>query len=658
MIINTGPKFTAKGELHNLIHGKVHVLKLVFQLGILDQTEKRMIQEKIRKLQAEFEQDKKRKLRNAIDSAWLEIIQFIEIEQQFKVLQKLYLYFKVERIINCTEEDMRNFLKSVGDKIQKSTFKKYCSEYRNAFRAIGRQHSVEGGIDIQFGNELVFKSYCPLSGSISNIDLEFKTKSNDSKKEGCPTSVCVWVLTLIEHLKKAVTKKYNDKTRTINLAQLTFLKCILMHEAGRPINETFHLQMHKNFVAILHKPVHFLTFVFLEDDTLKYLLENDKIKFYTLTNWKGKQQQENVCRAKSVIPGKYSVIDLFWTYIVCMKIIYKADIKKLSQNVFEHGGSNPSKYHGEQLRPLEITDLTFYSVRYAAAEEAVKMQIPQSWTRRRMGHSSTSEMYVEYSKNKGVRSAFKGKEILLGIDLLSDKSIMQHDYEFNVDPNITYDTDWINETFCGYSNLENDFIYTDEIVDAFLKNNDENTRELLENKFKGTDLRNVPIGCNIVFPNGIVPGELSIRHSKNIQSLDEFFANKITSSENFELKHFNQLIYSNWGNPFYENKVRNNHKKQKRESEYKQGEILIVRATGKKDKYTFDHKKDELVWMVQVIAFNGFSKNLQVRYYINLKPGSKLKNAKYKLDDDIYNLKNITRSAVLSRFPNAESISI
>jgi len=64
-----------------------------------------------------------------------------------------------------------------------------------------------------------------------------------------------------------------------------------------------------------------------------------------------------------------------------------------------------------------FSDLTYYSFRYAAAEEDQKYRISEAWTRRRMGHSELSNTKDQYAANKDNRVKFKDSTLPLGHDI-------------------------------------------------------------------------------------------------------------------------------------------------------------------------------------------------------------------------------------------------
>lgn len=531
----------------------------------------------------------------------------------------------------CTEDDVRNFLKSyvfgtndVKEKagqdteegaksnklIIKDTLAKRCSVLRGALRSIGREHEWGYGKEYRIYGEKLLFSGNPMSQSVEKamkMDLKAEIKKRKgqlvvsgsdkdgvSKKKGdvskhaSPVSVVVLFANIMMSLHKATDLfvrwrkgEIKQTARIANQCALVLIKSFLMHEGCRPGEIQNHL-MHTDLTLPLHENVYWLTLVFLDPDTLAYLMKRpNALVTYVINFWKGKKKQAHLRRRKAILPLAYNTLDVLWQYIVTMKVVFTVEPGRLRFSPAKGGSVEPipagwrmingdasskgtqnfSDLNVKLNKVMGITDFSFYSVRYAATEEDKANNIPWKWTELRMGHSAKSKMQEAYAANNK-RVLVDDTPILLGTDV--HLPINHKHLEFDVvSAGVLLKKNWLADTF-GASDksmeMITDFETTARLVKAMLEDNDVAARETLLGKLSaGTSAEipfgHIPMGVQIALNDKLMPESLKAPYEDAIEGLSKLFDRVEDVANTVELTYFAQTLYGKWQNEGRDNLV-------------------------------------------------------------------------------------------------------
>lgn len=239
------------------------------------------------------------------------------------------------------------------------------------------------------------------------------------RKHGLCASVALvyyLVMGLFAELLQDMTIK-NDTRRLVNAANLILMYIISIHEGGRPGDDA-RMTNHDCFTFSLGESFNLLTLAFAKPETVKYLMENGKLKRFVKKLWKGKKERTYRSTYASWFPAAYGTLCLANMYIILMRIIIALDDNSLKHKAFKPK-LNISALRQRKNKKFGIYGLTFYSIRYAAAEEDCKFNIPSWWIKWRMGHSMKSWVRVRYANNLDQRVLINNVQSMLGCDVMN-----------------------------------------------------------------------------------------------------------------------------------------------------------------------------------------------------------------------------------------------
>jgi hypothetical protein len=524
--------------------------------------------------------------------------------------------------LTCNEDEVREFMLETEVKpgsITLNTLSKRISGIRQALFRIGREYSYgEGeafecnGTTVNLGNPMTEAVGIHLRRRLEEIHSENggpeKTTtitvadpttgevgehSTKQGRLGLPTAVGTMIYGVMQHLGKGISlyerilkKEFSDYKRVENLMYQALLETLLIHEAGRPVAETAKEICHTSLSVLCHEQVPFLTFVFLEDATLAMLLKSPKaLRWYKQAMFKGKKMQEHLNRIKSVVPLAHNCLDLLWTYIVVMRVVFRLNGARLTPDVFPKKTHNHSSYNSKDAKKLGFQSKTLYSPRYGSIEEERMLNVKRGVSKKRCGHTDKSKMDFRYalmnisSDSKLMRTTTTAEHVMvpMGVDDYEEEELgdLNADYEFN--PEKTTATrlfpDWLKDTFEGQDPaMLEDFNATSRLVKIFLEYElpmeDGETRvgtleerakakTALLQKLQRLELKGVPMGAHYSIPEAVLPGDKRSKHQEATAFLKSRFddvaeppvdANGDKSVP--EIKFWVQMLYGNWGRPY------------------------------------------------------------------------------------------------------------
>lgn len=478
-------------------------------------------------------------------------------------------------ILFCTETELRKVLVELFDKnnsMKKKGVNNTCSVIRSMFTAIGREHSLDDGkVYKLFGNKLV-DSGNPMSSAteriIVNIVKAKRAKAiangevfDDLEKQGSPVSIVVAYVALLANLSE-VMQKYKRWTigelkapaNMINLASLVMLHGFVLHEGARP-GDVFEVMTQSCLWFPLHEKVYWLTLVLLKPATLKFLLEGNLLKHFNVGNYKGKLQQTVFNRMKTSIPCPFNSLDLVCIYVICMKMVLHmipdmVNAKKLFKKI------NYSALRMRQNNKMKFGNFTWYSFRYAAAEEDKLGKIKKQWTQARMGHVTGSSVTQRYTENKDARVIVDDTQVKLGMDVYTAATNnKQIALEFMpiAGRGIVYDESWLDTAFADApSSVMKDFVECANIVKEFIEGKGEDKAWAVEEIMKRVAepaeewWKEVPFGLHVKLPEALTPGPLRTLYDVSIGFLSKMFAGVPKPIIIPEIWSFPQIIYGNW----------------------------------------------------------------------------------------------------------------
>lgn len=490
-------------------------------------------------------------------------------------------------ITNSTEDDMREFLKEyiAQSKVRKvATVKKISSQIRSALRAIGRERHVSTADPyVKFRGRTYLHTGNPMTESleaefVEELIDEFENSQQRRSRDavataavvdphgrgrlGMPVSVVTFYVLILNFLAEAMTKyerlqrgSLNDYRQVENLFTLVLMYALCMHEGTRP-GDVQYVFEHGDIGVIADAYVHALTLVFVQPATYTYLMTNNLLAKLKVGCFKGKDKRIILERVKSVMPCAYNSLDLVHIYVICTRAIASMlgasffDDKLVMKNV------NISSLRARKCKHLGFTDATHYSGRYAGAEEDEKAQIPEEWTRKRMGHTSISDTKDEYAANRGNRASLNGTPLPLGMDHITTEACTTIPLHFSpIDRGgLVFAARWKDEVFSaahdGYEEgFRVDFEHTADLVKAWLVDDDDDAKKALSAMAEGMDrkwYKTIPLGTHIKLPEALCPRDLRDMYDASVKTLSTYFA-KVDEPELIpELYAFPQVYYGDW----------------------------------------------------------------------------------------------------------------
>lgn len=525
--------------------------------------------------------------------AWNELTKMLKEKDKFAWLMRIHR--ANINPLRCTDQELRDFLvKEFFESDRKigriNTLTGYCSEIRRMLFAIGREYDYGNGHEESHVRVVYAYTGNPMTPSTEQY-LVRKYQENPPpapnpdepyNKHSYPISVAIafinmiWVFAkMMDLVKKWELKKFKHTPRIENLCMLILMYIFLLHEGGRPGDANNMETKHSELWLITHPfdyTVYWLTLVFIRPETLAFLLAGNKIAKIVVGNFKGKDKQYYLHRIKAVIPAPFNSIDILTIYTICMRmVIYTTNGTNLTDKIIKNGLQTSSLRH--RIVHKIFKWFTFYSFRYAAAEEDKKAKIPDSWTRQRMGHTENSTQKDKYADNKGRRVTYgedgkPQKPLPLGMDMYERPTNPDHiKLECVIVPatGITYETDWLEKTFPDSEDgdmkeAKEDFMTTSKMVADFIDAPSQEekikAKHALLQRFKEHTTREknpawysiIPLGFHIKLPSSIVPDLIRTIYNEAKSHLEEAFSGINTPKVIPELWSFPQVVFGNWRN--------------------------------------------------------------------------------------------------------------
>lgn len=497
------------------------------------------------------------------EDAWTELIGLFNDSKKTNWLVKVEskLQEKGKHIMFCSDDDVKVALMEIItiESPSKKYIKNICSMVRSAFRVIGREHSWGNGEEFKnLGKPLVFSGN-PMTSAHEYAIIKEKCKNSKSRgKHGSAVSVVIVYMMMICYLDKLlawvsmfVKGSIKQTERIVNFAYLVMLYAFLMHESSR-VSEITKILKHENLYIPLHDHVYWLTLVFIKPETLAYLLSNNVLTHYVIELYKGKKLQQVRPRMKSVIPCPYNSIDLMFMYIVCMRIILTINPFALCTLVFKQN-LNYTSLRSMHAKMHDIFKLIkYYCLRYTAAEEDIRGNIPPFWTRFRMGHTFTSNVKDQYAKNNN-RVKVDDKDLAIGMDVFenaTDPKIIPFEFNDLENSRPTYNPSWSATTFKDNQEMQYDFENTHIMVKKMLEGEDEDTKTILLDRLKETAilewLKLIPFGDHMKLSPKLYPSSFFRFFTNARKRALVYFTTVDEPSCIPELWSFPQVVYGNW----------------------------------------------------------------------------------------------------------------
>lgn len=623
---------------------------------------------------------------NTIQSAFL---------LHYNIMWDMVNVYRVDLLV-CSEDDIRKSIIEFMDKANymyaKKTVRNRMSDLRCMFRKIGRQYEWSHQQEIiKIMGDTIGNPSNPVPSSLEKqmkkllLDkkksLNLLIKPKNESKEGIPISIGLTLYLTVKGMVRAqeiLNKSQSTKSLQMaeNLLYLGLLRVLMMHEAGRPFAEFQKHLSHSDINMLLHEVVPALTLVFLKTETLCAIFESGSLGHYCFGPWKGKQTSSMAPRVKTVIPPAQNYLCLVWHYVVCMRILYSINPASLSPKVFPDKVLNMSQKNKNFLKSLKFDQkLTFYSIRYAAAEEELKIGIPKEWTKVRMGHSVTSNQSDMYADNNKARARRDNQDLPLGSDVKSPR-LSGEAFEFNPvrAGGLTVQSNWL-ENVKMTAAMKQDFADTAYMVKDYLSSSGSGASgariKLLDKmssimKAEGIKMFKLPMGGHYNVHDQLLSSDLMEELKEDMGTLTQHFK-PVPSPDNMPvLQYYAQVMYGNWDNPYKEKEKGKTPKPQPQEQSESEPESesedtfvclpptkkakvdvkskkIVAKATqeveNKKKKlmllvtmeatlytFTFDKTKpDDRVYMVEYADASDFDKNVDksLLYYYK-RPNTKI----------------------------------
>lgn len=467
--------------------------------------------------------------------------------------------------------------------VERSTYMSNLITYmRQGYKTLGRQNEYGQGKLIHIGGGQKLNTGNPASKATQDFMMDLIKKKEKAKKEsgeeidmreGAPASLALVFFTEMYLIRKGIQsiQSINQQVRITNSLQLSLLLTMLMHEISRP-GDCFRHMMHAHLHLPLHKRVYMLSFAFLRPQSFAYFLEHDLLHKYVQAFWKGKGLQLFLERMKSTIPLCQNSLDMFVRYVVIMRVCMMVDSSILTPLVFR-----PASWIGLLValsKEVGFSMYTFYSLRYAHAEEMNKGKVLDEFIRALMGHVMDSNMNKHYAANKDKRVTVLGEPIQLGVDIMgcaTDELIIP--LEFNsVNGGVFHNSSFLDNI--EDADVRAEFEEVCNLTTAWIENKDDTAKSNLLERVKVpiTDpakhrvrwakhksvlayLSHIPLGFHFTFPTKAMPASLRAEMYEGENSIMAFMEKTFKNVELPEgakipeIWSLVQMVLGNFRNP-------------------------------------------------------------------------------------------------------------
>jgi len=565
--------YTIKGENHKTIKYKAVIYKKVFKR--IRSCEVKIKKEKLREYIKPRGSIKKLIKSGDIEvtRAWNQVMDMFCHKDHSRyhdllVRRKLNMLF-------CTEDELNavvyRHIKKRATKL--SYIRTFSTGIRNVFRAIGREMAYGDGEILTknvgaVGQKDLINTGNPMTTKIKD-DL-MKEMKDDARHTGkkvssehhapaisMPVAVCL-IVKLMADLATMMVKKPIPDVLPRNKALLLMLYTVLIHEGGSRYTETANELEFKDLFFVLHRRVPMLALVFMAPETVDWVLRNNILTHYVLNMFKGKQKQESFMRFKAVIPYPYNLLDMPTLFVLVFKsiVFMQKGVLLNDKKLFSETKGALRMANKRFIDQTRVDRVTFYSFRYAAAEEDKVLDIPEHWTRKRMGHTDTSNTKDWYAKDNS-RVLYNGVQIELADELGDDDDVK---LEFRPVANVggfVFDEAWMDKAFEGSPNgIREDFEKSVNLVCRFLEGDRieaMDAKEEMQIKFCNDHRKlkslKLPLGTRITLPEGRSTVEMQEDYLKDLNIVKEIYCGmedeEGNASKIVEISNFPQIVYGN-----------------------------------------------------------------------------------------------------------------
>jgi hypothetical protein len=389
----------------------------------------------------------------------------------------------------------------------------------------------------------------------SDAKDEANTEVNGKKtqalhKQGLAVSVAMIYYVMMKHLAELLIDmtRLNDTRRFVNVANLVLLYAFCLHEGCRP-GDTTRETSHDNLWFWLGEEFSLLTLAFVRPETLRYLMTNGLLKQYVFESYKGKKVSNHRGRIHSWMPNAHNSLDLATLYIIMMRVILFINPSAITLLLFKKG-LNVSGLRLRKNKKAGIFGLTMYSIRYGAAEDFLKYNIPANWVRYVLGHFQTSFMKNRYGNNLNQRVSVDNVMSLLGCDVMNTASDDSIPLSFNGNIGaIKQDAipkDMPSEIIYDLRAVKKD-------LSDFLRGNKkmEDISELIvriptsQEQFL-QELKQIPFGSHVSFREKLLTTNIDNDLQKSLATIHPFFAEVEKPAKVPLIWSYPQIIFGEW----------------------------------------------------------------------------------------------------------------
>jgi len=446
---------------------------------------------------------------------------------------------------------------------------------RNVFRAIGREMAYGDGEVLtknsgDIGQEPLINTGNPMTSKIKDdLVIEMKaearaagvsiTSEHHSAAVSMPVVVCL-LARLLADMSVRMQKTTIPRLLTYNRAMLVILYAVLMHEGGSRFAETANELSFHDLFFVLHRRVPMLALVYMAPKTVDWVLRNNILSHFVMAMFKGKTKQEKFIRFKSMIPYPFNILDLPTLFVLSFKSILWMHDGWISKDhkIFIESKSALAAANKRFVDNTKFKGVKFTSFRYAAAEEDKTLEVVGNWTRKRMGHTNTSNTKERYARNN-TRVKYDGEVDMELVNSGDEGGEGQSQIKLELKPvadmgGLIFQDDWMDVAFkdCDDPEVKSDFVKTVDMVCDFLETG--NGEDALRDKFiKGHPRRKdlkIPLGMQITLPERQSTTEMREEFSADLEKIREFFVrhndNSCDVKKTVEISSFPQIVYGNW----------------------------------------------------------------------------------------------------------------
>ena len=555
---NLGPKYTQKSQNHAVIQAKAmiwkhiegHVKLFDKKSPVVPETPSHIpVEEWNNVIKRLFEEDKEEKTYHEL------------------TLLKTLLKFSADKkdlLLIGKETDFRELISKILDEekniTKKTSILKYISRVRSVLMLIGREHKYKDNEELQLFGSVLILTGNPMTKATQDYFVKRVKDLGSSKteKHGRPVSMpLVYNMGMLSLLKGISEIQQTDKTKKIfNKIGLGMILYLLMHEPSRPC-EHYNKLEHKHLYATLHKKVYLLTFAFLKPKSLAYFLENNLITKFVHCIWKGKHKKEFVERYRNTVPLQQNSLCLFVNYVISMRIMIRLNNDWLSNPLVFNGKKDWNKDLKKECKILGVEGLTFYSTRYAHAEEMNGSNVNQEVRRTSLGHSEKSNMNEYYANNNNKRVSVNNVMITIGCD--QKKKIKNKDVEYKHVGGIVYfdskfldsiKDEKVKEEFIKITDVVTKFIEEGEqipqdiFIDQGIATTDKKKHKITKQKNIFKDLKEIPVGFQVGYEKALIGNNKQF--DKCFSSLKELFKPTKNDGKSITIWSFLQMSFGKW----------------------------------------------------------------------------------------------------------------